>query len=319
MLFRSRNIFESGAGCAGISLGDGAQLRIDAPRGPGPTGMLFATGGSGGAGIGRDGGGSRDQTSGIRIQGGVITASGNGGGAGIGAGKHGFMGPVTVTGGVITATGGSGGGAGIGGALGAPVGDITIRGGAVTAVAVWHAAAIGAGVQGTSGDILITGAARIVKAQGGNPGADIGACLFGSCGKVQVSDGANVGGAKLWTNRGISLRMGDEAAVTLPQFRLSSGALRLDAVHVLTREGARAAEATLEADRRWVSQIQTAYRALYVRLERSGRTRRGGPVRDSGAADLLLEDTRRFILRQSSQAMHTHSGRSGEDVGQLLR
>lgn len=315
----TRNIFESGAGCAGISLGDGAQLRIDCPRGPGPIGMLFATGGTGGAGIGRDGGGSRDQTSGIRIQGGVITATGNGGGAGIGAGKHGPMGPVTVTGGTITATGGTGGGAGIGGALGAPVGDITIRGGTVTAVAVCHAAAIGAGVQGASGNILITGAARIVKAQGGNPGADIGACLFGGCGKVQVSGGADIGGARLNTDRGISLQMGD-GAVTLPQFRLSSKALRLDAVSVLTQEEARAAGAALEADRRWVSHIQTAYSALYNRLERGGRIRRGGgPVRDTGAADVLLEDTRRSILRQSTQAMQTHSGRSGEDVGQLLR
>ena len=50
------NRFESGVGCAGISLGDGTTLRIDCIKSDGPDGILTATGGMGGAGIGRDSG-----------------------------------------------------------------------------------------------------------------------------------------------------------------------------------------------------------------------------------------------------------------------
>ena len=235
------------------------------------------------------------------------------------------MGPITITGGIITSTGGSGGGAGIGAALGAPVGDICIRGGAVTATAVQHAAAIGAGVQGESGDILITGSARITKAQGGNPGADIGACLFGNCGKVLISGGADIGSARLWTRSGISLQMGEDT-VTLPQFRLSSRALRLRKLRISTREAAQAAMVTVDVDRRWVAQIQAAYNTLYTQLTRSGFAGGPGPagqsddpVRDAGAAGVLLKDMGDSIPLPSSQALHTHSRRSKEDVRQLLR
>lgn len=320
------NRFESGVGCAGISLGDGTTLRIDCIKSDGPDGILTATGGMGGAGIGRDSGGSRDQASHILIRGGCIIATGTGGGAGIGAGKRGFMGPVTIMGGIVTSTGGKGGGAGIGGALGAPVGDITIRGGTVTAVAVNHAAAIGAGVQGKSGDILITGTARIAKAVGGNPGADIGGCLFGGCGKVLISGGADIGSARLWTRSGISLQMGEDI-VTLPQFRLSARALQIHKLQVSTQAAARAAGVVINADQRWVSQIQSAYTALYHQLEESflglpgfhqdgeGTER---PVRDTAAADDLLQNMRQFIPLQSAQAMRIHSKRGTENVWQLL-
>lgn len=314
------NLFESGAGCAGISLGDGTSLRIDAPGSRSIAGALTATGGAGGAGIGRDSSGSRDRTSRIVICGGVITATGTGGGAGIGAGKHGYMGPVTITGGMVTSTGGTGGGAGIGGALGAPAGDISIRGGTVSASAANHAAAIGAGILGASGDIRIDGTARIAKALGGDPGADIGACLFGGCGDVFISRGADIGSARLWDRPGISLQMGEDT-VTLPQFRLSSRALQLNRLCVSTPEEARSARAVIEADRRWVSQIQTAYSALYNRLGQSfsilQSAEEDAPVRDAASAGTLLRNTRQSILLQSSQAM---SGkRDTEDVRQLLR
>ena len=318
------NWFESGAGCAGISLGEGTSLRIGRADlrsgGRTPAGTLTASGGAGGAGIGRDSGASRDRTSRIQILGGVITASGTGGGAGIGAGKQGAVGAITISGGTITSTGGQGG-AGIGGALGAPAGDITIQGGRITAVATHHAAAIGAGVQGACGDILITGTARIVKALGGNPGADIGACLFGGCGKVLVSGGASIGTARLQTRPGVSLQTGEDD-VTLPQFRLSVRSLGLDGLGVLTQEDAQAAGAAIDADRRWVAQIQTAYSALYRRLEEgAGRRRRGFAgrlVRDAGMAGELLRDVSRSIPRPSSQAMRTHGGDGGRDVRQLL-
>ncbi|MBD5161726.1 MAG: hypothetical protein HDT14_06905 [Oscillibacter sp.] len=288
------NRFASGAGCAGISLGDGTTLRIDRedPRsGSGDSvGTLTASGGSGGAGIGRDSGGGRDKTSHILIRGGVITAEGTGGGAGIGAGKGGAMGTITIAGGVITST------------------------------ASCHAAAIGAGVQGESGDILITGTARIRKALGGDPGADIGACLFGGCGKVLISGGADIGSARLWTRSGISLQMGEDT-VTLPQFRLSSRALRLNRLRVSTRTDARAAGVMIDMDRRWVARIQAAYGALYSQLAQSGLyggRPDGSPVRDTTEASLLLRDMGRSIPLPSCQAMQTHSRRGAEDAWQLL-
>ena len=321
----SSSLFESGAGCAGVSLGDGACLRIDrdgSPGGRGPAdGSLTAAGGPGGAGIGRDSGAGRDRTARIHIRGGVITALGTGGGAGIGGGKGSPMGSIVITGGVIDATGGPGGGAGIGGALAAPVGDISIRGGTVSASAADQAAAIGAGVQGACGDILITGTARIVKALGGNPGADIGACLFGGCGQVLISGGADIGSAKPWTKTGISLEMGADTA-TLPQFRLSAKSLRLDGLSVSTREQARAARRTVELDRRWVSRIQDAYGALYGQLEQSFSGLYGGqpegPVRDSASAGALVTDMRQSILQESAHVIRTHSRRTKECVWQLL-
>ena len=321
----SSSLFESGAGCAGVSLGDGACLRIDrdgSPGGRGPAdGSLTAAGGPGGAGIGRDSGAGRDRTARIHIRGGVITALGTGGGAGIGGGKGSPMGSIVITGGVIDATGGPGGGAGSGGALAAPVGDISIRGGTISAAAADQAAAIGAGVRGACGDILITGTARILKALGGNPGADIGACLFGGCGQVLISGGADIGSARPWTRTGISLEMGADTA-TLPQFRLSAKSLRLDGLSVATREQARAARRTVELDRRWVSRIQDAYGALYGQLEQSFSGLYGsqpeGPVRDSVSAGALVTDMRQSILRESARVIRTHSRRTKECVWQLL-
>ena len=325
----SRNCFESGAGFAGISLGEGSSLCIDCPDardGGIPAGELSASGGDGGAGIGRDSGGGRDQTGWIEIRDGRVTALGTGGGAGIGAGRRGAFGAVVLLGGTIAATGGKGGGAGIGGALDAPAGDISIRGGTVSAAALGHAAAIGAGARGECGGILITGTARIVKALGGDPGADIGACLFGGCGEVRISGAADIGRARLWTRTGVPLQMGEET-VTLPQFRLSSRALGLDQISLATREAVKAAQAIIDADRRWVAQIQTAYSVLYDRLERSSCALRGvqryfretGLVRDTAAAGTLLDGMRRSIPLSSGEAARAHGKRGKEDVRQLLR
>lgn len=75
----SRNVFESGAGCAGISLGDGTSLCIDRVKGSdGTPGALTATGGTGSAGIGRDNGVGCQQTAPILIRGGTVTATGGG-------------------------------------------------------------------------------------------------------------------------------------------------------------------------------------------------------------------------------------------------
>ena len=289
--------FESGAGCAGISLGDGTTLSIDCVKPSDdrtPVGALTASGNAGGAGIGRDNGAGQDETGHILIRGGTITAVGAGGGAGIGAGKHSGTGPIIITGGTISAEAG------------------------------YHAAAIGAGVHGACGDILISGNARIVKAVGGDPGADIGACLFGTCGEVRIDGGADIGSARLRRKAGVSLRTGG-GTMTLPQFRLSSRTLQLDNLRVTTREYARSASITIDADRRMVAQVQEAYSTLYGRLEESF----GGlysfrqyinepeePVRNNAAANALLQDS---ILLQSAQAVRTHSRRGSEDVKQLLQ
>ena len=315
----SRNLFESGEGCAGLSLGEGTSLRIDRGESAGggrtPEGSLTAIGRGGGAGIGRDSGGSRDQTSRILIRGGAVTAAGHGGGAGIGAGKNGTMGPVTILGGTVESTGEKGGGAGIGGGLGAAVGSISIQGGKITAMAAGHAAAIGAGVQGACGDIRIAGTARIVKALGGDPGADIGACLFGGCGTVQVS--ADIGNARLRTRSGVSLKAG-EHTVTLPQFRLSAAALGLARLSLATREEARAAQAAIDAGRRWVAGVQSAYGALYDQLGGSGSlwpSAGGGLLRNTVDAGALLRELREAIALQTPGL----TGGEREQVRQLLR
>ena len=237
------------------------------------------------------------------------------------------MGPVTITGGVVSANGGSGGGAGIGGALGAPTGDISIQGGSVSATAAFHAAAIGAGIHGDCGDIQIGGTARIVRASGGNPGADIGACLFGGCGEVRISGAADMGSARRAHKPGVRRPRGG-AAVPLPPRGPSAQAMQLDRMSVDSRESAREAERTLDADRRWVARIQAAYSALYERLERSRSglysvqrylNQTGGPVRDSGDALSLLRGVSQSIPQNSAQAMRTHSRRSREDVRHLFQ
>ena len=287
------NVFESGPGFAGISLGDGTSLRIDQTKGGRgePDGALTATGGAGGAGIGRDSAAGRQPT-----------------------------GPILIRGGVVTATG-TGGGAGIGGALGAPVGDVRIQGGIVTAQAACGAAAIGAGIQGACGDIVITGSARVAKAQGGGPDGDIGGCLFGNCGKVQVAPGTELNGAKLWTRQGLSLQVG-ESSVTLPRFRVSARALRLDALNLTTREAAKAAMTVLISDHRWVTRLQGAYGAMYGQLGQSLGSMHSvhecvRVVRDTGEASSLTCDIRE-VLRQSPKAIFLRQ-RGMEDVGPLLR
>ena len=73
----THNLFESGPGCAGISLGDGTSLCIDRVKGgAGTPGALTATGGAGSLGIGRDSGVGRQQTAPILIRGGTVTATG---------------------------------------------------------------------------------------------------------------------------------------------------------------------------------------------------------------------------------------------------
>ncbi len=105
----------------------------------------------GGAGIG---GGSRGSVGAIEISGGTVSSTGSGGNAGIGSGA-GDMGSstrtITVSGGMVTATGGANGGAGIGSGVASYGVTITISGGIVTAASAGRGAGIGAGENGEGG------------------------------------------------------------------------------------------------------------------------------------------------------------------------
>lgn len=301
--------FESGPGCAGVSLGEGASLRLDraAPgeSGRGSEGALTAVGGEGGAGIGRDGGKGRDRTSSILVLGGLITAFGGSSAAGIGAGRHSAVGAITIAGGTVMSAGGTGGGAGIGGALNAPAGDIQIRGGRITAGAAGHAADIGSGVQGACGDIFITGTARIVKAGG------IGACPLGGCGRVTVSGGADIGEARIVTQADVP-----PEEETPPRLRLTLEGLGLDRLRVRTLEEAQRAVPGVDKALRRLAALRRVYGEVYARAERSGSLEiwptAGEPVRDTGAAGELLDG----LKRSAPQAVKAH-GRPDE-AGQLL-
>ncbi len=127
---------------------------------------------------------------------------------------------------------------------------------------------------------------------------------------------------------GIPLRMGG-GTVTLPQFRLSSKILRLDMLRVSSREYAQAAMTIVDADRRWVSQIQSVYRALYSQLDRSAGGCSGGRqaaapeaaavVRDVISAGTLMEDVKRTIHLQPELASYLHSRRGQAELHRLLK
>ncbi len=330
----SSNSFRSGSGCAGISVSDGSDVTIesapvDEDNPELAVGELTVVGGKDGAGIGRDSGGSWDRVSTITIAGGKITSTAMGAGAGIGAGKHGFMGDITITGGTVTAKGGPLGGAGIGGALGAVAGNITISGGLISAEATYHAAAIGAGIQGECGDILITGTTRILKARGGNPGYDIGACIFGGCGKVTV-DGADIGAASisLPEQDQITLPAGDGEIISVPRYALSTGSLLLKGLDVRTDSGIVRAKSAISAAQSRVSRILEEYNTLCGKLDKSINTLRtvksniaaeGKPVRNRSEADELLDKAKRSILRDSLDALRANSEQVAENVLKLLK
>ena len=114
-----------GAGCAGLSVPDGATAVFEgdgtlSARAPKPD-----SGYTGGAGIG----GNAEESAGtIIIHSGRISAVSECSGAGIGGGTHGAGGRIDISGGVVMATGRQ---SGIGGGYEAPAGSITISGGTV--------------------------------------------------------------------------------------------------------------------------------------------------------------------------------------------
>jgi hypothetical protein len=207
-------------GSAGINVSVGNSLTIYAQSTGSSMGILGATGGNMGAGIGgghkRDGGtitingGDITATGGdmgagiggghefgaggkITINGGDITATGGYNGAGIGGGELGAGGKITINGGDITATGRQDG-AGIGGGYGGDGGTITIHGGDITATGGYSGAGIGGGKFGDGGTITINGG-DITATGGGNGAKGIGGGNFGTGGTIMVS-----GSYEYWTN-----------------------------------------------------------------------------------------------------------------------
>lgn len=170
------NTLKSGAGSAGLQVGEGSTLVVTESS----TGSLNATGGAGSAGIGN---GTSRKCGTIIIDGGTVTATGQVGGAGIGGGTNSDGGNITINGGTVTA---NGRGAGIGGGYGGDGGTITINGGSVTASSS-DGAGIGGGNEGTGGIITITDGT--VTASGGGYGAGIGGGNGAAGGEINISGG----------------------------------------------------------------------------------------------------------------------------------
>lgn len=349
--------FQSGPGRAGITIGDGTSAEIGAPPPVSEDddreedeiiesshdmvtpGSLTAVGGEGGAGLGRDTGNSVDRISALKILGGMITAKGTGGGTGIGAGKYAYFGDILISGGEVDAAGGPGGGAGIGAGLGAPAGNITITGGVVSAFAAYHAAAIGAGVEGECGNVTIRHPACVKKAQGADPGLDIGAARFAPAGSVEVDPGTvptgtGIGGAEaeLWVKAASPAPAAREESAApyipqadLPRFVITPRMLRLKNFDLSTVTGARAASQNILAADRRLERVRRAYEAMCARETFDQAEQRQRPrsvpkllIRTPTAAAPLLDSTKQNLLNIPLQAMCAHNDQDSEDVMKLL-
>lgn len=138
-------------------------------------------------------GGNASDGGNIAVYGGMVMATGGIGGAGIGGGEYGNAGIITIYGGRVNANGG-GFAAGIGGGVGSTYdsdvgngGSVTISGGTVTANGGYAGAGIGGGSEGNGGNITITGGT--VTATGGSDSAGIGGGDNGDGGKITISNG----------------------------------------------------------------------------------------------------------------------------------
>ncbi len=149
-------------------------------------GVITATGGYGGTGIGggridnrRDGSASN-----ITISAGTVMATGGHGGAGIGGGIDASGSNITISGGEVTAIGDA---AGIGSGNNGSASNITISGGTVMATGGYGSAGIGGGDQGSASNITISGGT--VMATGGANGAGIGSGSLVSGNNITISGG----------------------------------------------------------------------------------------------------------------------------------
>ena len=154
---------------------------------------VVATGGTGGAGIG---GGVVGDGSNITISAGTVTANGGGNAAGIGGGNVGNGHDITISGGTVTATGGYlfTGGAGIGGGGGRAAWNLTFSGGTTSAFGATNAAGIGTGEASTGTASAITiGVGAVVNATSGGGGNPLSGYPYPSAvggGENNISNGA---------------------------------------------------------------------------------------------------------------------------------
>lgn len=298
LFLRGENAFQSGVGCAGLSLGNGTSLLLDAA--PGETGSLTASGGYGGAGIGRDRGTGLDRACRIVIRGGSVTARAFGAGAGIGAGRDGGVGPVSISGGTIFAFGGRGGGAAIGGASGGPVGDITIFGGEITVSAPSLSDPIGAGAGSVCGEVRVSRAARIItKDRALEPPASK-------------------------KPKGIPLDLGAET-VLLPRFQLSAEGLRIRDLDLSTPSGLLDAQRNVSEASRRVWRIHLAYNEMFSRLEEhlyslwNVSSSLAAPVRSQNAARDLLSGVKQAIAQHPARIAEGRQESAAGEIFRLLR
>ncbi len=182
------NTIKSGANHAGLEKNSSGELTITDTDNDG---ILNATGGNEGAGIG---GGANGNGSDITIEGGEVTATGGIFAAGIGGGVNGNGSNITIEDSTVIANGGAsgpvfggGGGAGIGGGYKGSGSSITIEDSMVTATGGILAAGIGGGAYGNGSGITITGGE--VTATGGTNGAGIGGGANSDGSNVTITDG----------------------------------------------------------------------------------------------------------------------------------
>ena len=172
------NTLISGGNHAGLeTTGEGTLVIQDADN----DAALSATGDFRGAGIG---GSAGEDGINITISGGVVTATGNRS-AGIGGGMEGNGRNITISGGDVTALASCG--AGIGGGQNGNGEAITISGGKVDAMSEIAGAGIGGGQRGDGIEIAISGGE--VDAKAGMEGAGIGGGIRGNGVDITISGG----------------------------------------------------------------------------------------------------------------------------------
>jgi hypothetical protein len=186
------NTLKSGNSYAGLQAPSGSTLAIKRLEDNGSCGVLNATGGEGGAGIGGAGSGDRKvRNSGlIFIYGGImVNATGGSGGAGIGGGIGGDNRGISISSGTVNATGGSGG-AGIGGGVDGDSYRISIYGGTVTATGGESGVGLGSD-HGVDGLILLIDATVVAIA---GSGVAIGGCYgIHICNGTIIATGSGIG------------------------------------------------------------------------------------------------------------------------------
>ena len=216
------------AGSAGIGGGDGSGKSNGKVVISG--GTVTAIGSSYGAGIG---GGTRGGAD-VTITGGMVTATG---GNGIGSGLDGKQGSVVITGGTVIATGGRDC-AGIGGGLD---GTVTISGGTVTATGGSNGAGIGGRYSSSGGNVIISGGT--VTATGGGNGAGIGGGHNGIGANVTITGGTII--AKAGTQGGEGNR-----AIGPGKMKTNYGTLTIDNTMMVGAGNNGSVERIMNADER---------------------------------------------------------------------